>query len=348
MKKFILTGLILLTILSSVSCKEKELKKYEASFLILFNTVTRVVGYAESNDEFMEFANYIHDQLEVYHQLYDKYNSYEGINNIKTINDNAGVAAVKVDQKVIDMLLFAEEAYDLTSGKMNVALGSVLEIWHEYRTAGIDDPMSAMVPPMDELKEANQHTAKSNLLIDEMNSTVFLTDKDMRLDVGAVAKGYATEMVTLLAKEKGYNNFLLSVGGNTRSVGGKGKSKEPWSVGIQNPDKDATQSSLFTMSLSDLSLVSSGDYERYYTVEGKRYHHIIDPDTLMPADYFTAVSIICEDSGMADTLSTAIFNLPYEKGNALIESLGNAEALWIFKDGTIKYTDGFENLIKPY
>ena len=84
--------------------------------------------------------------------------------------------------------------------------------------------------------------------------------------------------------------------------------------------------------------MSSGDYERYYTVEGKEYHHIIDPDTLMPANYFSAVSIICQDSGMADTLSTAIYNMPYYQGIALIESLEDTEALWVFHDGSMKFS----------
>jgi thiamine biosynthesis lipoprotein len=100
------------------------------------------------------------------------------------------------------------------------------------------------------------------------------------------------------------------------------------------------------LNLENLSLVSSGDYERYYTVDGVRYHHIIDPNTLMPARYFKAVSIVTENSGLADALSTAIFNMPYEKGLQLIEDLEGTEALWVMPDGTMKYSSGFEALIK--
>ena len=109
---------------------------------------------------------------------------------------------------------------------------------------------------------------------------------------------------------------------------------------IKNP-----KNSLFALALIDLSLVASGNYERYYTVDGKEYHHIIDPDTLMPSEYFVAVSIVCEDSGMADVLSTAIYNMSYKEGLSLIESLKDTEALWIFHDGSVKYTPGFEELI---
>jgi thiamine biosynthesis lipoprotein len=332
-------------VLLTSSC-DRAPGKYQGSFLFLFNTITEIVAYTKNQDEFSELANFIHEELEIYHQLYDKYNSYDGINNIKTINDNAGKEPVKVDKKIIDLLKYSINAYELTNETVNIAMGSVLEIWHDYRTMGIDDPMNAVLPPMELLEEANKHTDPDKLIIDEANSTVLLLDSDMRLDVGAIAKGYATELVVSAAIDKGYTDFLLSVGGNVRAVGGKGKEKTPWSVGIQNPDKDSEQHSIFTLALSDLSLVASGDYERYYTVDGNKYHHIIDPNTLMPSEYFVAVSIICEDSGVADVLSTAIYNMPFEDGLAIIESLENTEALWIFHDGSMKNSKGFEALIK--
>ncbi|TAH72881.1 MAG: FAD:protein FMN transferase [Anaerolineaceae bacterium] len=345
MKRSILTLLLILMILFTSSC-DRAPEKYQGSFLFLFNTITEIVAYTKNEDEFNEFTNFIHDELEIYHQLYDKYNSYEGINNIKTINDNAGKNPIKVDKKVIDLLKYSVVAYELSNGRVNIGMGSVLEIWHDYRTEGINDPLNATLPPMELLEEANKHTNLDMLIIDEANSTVLLSDSEMRLDVGAIAKGYATEQVTLHAIDKGYTDFLLSVGGNVRAVGGKGIEKTPWSVGIQNPEKESEQRSLFTLALNDLSLVASGNYERYYTVNGKEYHHIIDPDTLMPSEYFVAVSIICEDSGIADVLSTAIYNMPYEKGLELIESFEDTEALWIFHDGSMKYSDGFEALLK--
>lgn len=345
MKKLKLTLLMLMVMMTLSSC-DRAPKKHEGSFLFLFNTVTEFVAYTKSKEEFDEFANFIHDELEEYHKLYDIYNSYDGINNIKTINDNAGIQPVKVDKKIIDLLKLSLKAYEISNGRVNVGMGAVLEIWHDYRERGIEDPENAELPPMELLEEAKKHTDLNNLIIDEDNSTVYLKDSKMRLDVGAIAKGYATECVAQAAIAKGYTDFLLSVGGNVRAVGGKGKNKDPWNVGIRNPDKDSEQFSLLTLALKDLSLVSSGNYERYYTVDGKIYHHIIDPDTLMPANYFTAVSVVCEDSGMADFLSTTIYCMPFEEGLALIESLDNTEALWIFPDKTMKYSSGFEALIK--
>lgn len=179
-----------------------------------------------------------------------------------------------------------------------------------------------------------------------MASTVYLSDKHMKLDVGAIAKGYATVQVCKIAKANGYKNFLISVGGNVSAIGKKGLKKELWNVAIQNPDKYSEQKSLYTLGITDLSLVASGNYERYYTVDGKRYHHIINPATLMPSEYFTSVSVICKDSGLADALSTTVYNMSFEEGKALIESLDDVEALWVFKDGKIEYTKKIENLMK--
>ena len=229
---------------------------------------------------------------------------------------------------------------------MNVALGSVLKIWHEYRTEGLEDETVAALPPMDKLKEAAKHTDINKLIIDEANSTVFLEDPEMSLDVGAVGKGYATEQVSQIAFKNGFTSGLISVGGNVRALGNKGEYGEPWNLGIQNPDTESKESNIRIVYLKDSSLVSSGVYERYYTVNGKQYHHIIDSDTLLPSEYFTAVTIVCKDSGVADALSTSVFNMPFEKGLEFINSLPDTEALWVFKNGDIKYSESFEKFLK--
>jgi thiamine biosynthesis lipoprotein len=347
LSKKILIGLLMIAIMFNfTACSPTKKTRYEASFLELFDTMTIIVGYTKDKEEFSEYAQLIYDNLMEYHELYDIYNNYEGINNMKTINDNAGIKPVKVDQKIIDLLQFSKEAYDLTDGKVNIAFGAVLAIWHDYRTEGLDDPDNAELPPMELLKEKVKHTDINHVIINEEDSTVYLEDPEMRLDVGAIAKGYATEKVATYAYEKGFKSGTLSVGGNVRTLGVKAENKKAWNIGIQNPDLESEQTNLYILNLTNHSLVTSGVYERYYVVDGKQYHHIIDPETLMPAAYFTAVSIITKDSGLADALSTSVFNMPYEQGLALIESLPDAEALWVFLNGDIKYTDGFESLIK--
>ena len=214
-------------------------------------------------------------------------------------------------------------------------MGSVLSLWHEAREAGINDPEHAALPDRAALEEATLHTDFSSVIIDEAASTVQITDPETRLDVGAIAKGYAVEQVCRQAPA----GLLVSVGGNVRATGPKADG-QPWVVGVQSPDGDGEEF-LHTLELSQGSVVTSGDYQRYYTVDGVRYHHIIDPDTLWPADYFTAVTILCPDSGLADCLSTGVFCMPLEEGMALIESLDGVEALWCTKDGQVVTSSGF-------
>jgi FAD:protein FMN transferase len=344
--KTILLSAILALVLVLPACsvgaasQNSDLNKYEAEFIGLFDTLTRIIGYAPSKEMFEAEVTQIKADLEVYHQLYDIYHTYPGLVNIKDINDHAGQGPMQVDPKIIALLKYSREAYALTGGKVNIALGSVLKIWHDYREAGISDPASAALPPLADLQAANRHTRIEDLLIDEANSTVTLNDPDMLLDVGAVAKGYATEQVALAAMNRGADHLLLSVGGNVRAIGYRNNSNENWRVGIEKPD-DTADGYLAIVSGHDLSVVTSGVYERYYIVDNKRYHHIIDPDTLFPENRYQSVSIITHDSGLADVLSTALFNMSVEDGSRLIASIGQTEALWCLPDGTLQESPGF-------
>ncbi len=342
-KKFfvsVLAFLLALIALLFSSCERKPEKYTEYSF-DYFDTVTTIIGYEKSREEFDAVAKIILDELGECHRLFTIYNRYEGLENLCTVNDvkDGKHNVVKVDRRIIDMLLFSKQMYDKTKGRVNVAMGSVLSIWHEYRQAGENEPENAKLPPMDDLREAAEHTDINDVVIDEENSTVFLTDPEMKLDVGAIAKGYAVEAIAKMLYEKGITGYVLNVGGNVRSLGTKPDGEE-WSAGIQNPDPDS-EDYLAHVSLRDKSLITSGSYQRYYYVDGKEYHHIIDPDTLMPAAYFTSVSIICESSALGDALSTALFCMSYEDGLELVESLDGVEALWVTKDGEQHKTSGF-------
>ena len=316
---------------------KQEQKQYTATFLNLFDTVTTIVGFAGSEEEFEEISQKIYDDLEVYHHLFDIYNDYEGINNLKTVNDQAGIAPVKVDRAIIDLLLDCRQYYELTDGRVNVAMGSILELWHEARNRGISNPDNAGLPDMNELEQAAGHIRFDEIVIDADASTVFIQDAEMSLDVGAVAKGWATQRVA----EKAPAGLLISVGGNVCATGPK-QGEHPWVIGIQNPDGGDY---LHTIYVTGGCVVTSGDYQRTYMVNGEKYHHIIDPDTRMPAAYWRSVSIVCADSALADALSTALFLLPLEEGKALAARCG-AEALWIDKEGNEFMTSGFESIIR--
>lgn len=343
-KKIVAVLLAVALTVSLPACSTSKKTRYEAQFLKLFDTVTEIVAYMDTKEEFTDFSNLIYNDLKTYHELYDIYNDYPGVTNVKTINDNAGKKPVKVDKKIIDMLVLAKKICKESGGRKNIALGSVTSIWLKYRTQGNNDPENASLPPMADLKAAGQHIDLDKVIIDEKASTVYLADPKMSLDVGAIAKGYATEQVCQSAIAKGYKHALLSVGGNVRAIGDKGVNNDLWNVGIQSPDDKSK--TIGTVLLNNMSLVTSGIYERYYTVNGKNYHHIIDPHTLMPSTYFKAVTILCPDSGMADALSTAVFNMSYEQGLKFISTMKDTEVMWVFLDGTIKYSAHFQDYLK--
>lgn len=356
MKKTLkLFSILLILTLLITSCKKQEssqFQKFTTTFFNAFDTNIKIVGYTETEEEFEYYAEKIKNRFEELHKLYDIYFDYEGINNIKTINDNAGIQPVKVKQEIIDLIVFSKKWYSLTDGATNIAMGPVLRIWSSYRDEAEFDPLNAEIPPMDELLEASKYTDIEDVIVDEKNSTVFLKEKEMKLDVGAVAKGFATEIIAKEIVAEGFSSGLISAGGNVRVLDKPLDGiREKWGIGISNPDNYLVpdESNLIdTIFLNNASVVTSGDYQRYYVVDDKIIHHLIDPKTLMPGDYFRAVTVVAEDSGVADFLSTSIFLMPYEKGHELIENLDNVEALWIMKNGEIKATEGMKKIMKSH
>lgn len=337
MKRFFPIVLTICLLLGGCASEPAAPKQYTATFLTLFDTVTTIVGPGESEEKFQAKAQKIHDDLLYYHQLFDIYQEYEGMNNLKTVNDRAGIAPVTVDETIIDLLLDCKRYYELTGGKVNAAMGSVLSLWHEARTDGLRDPRSAKLPDQDQLTAAAAHMDLNAVIIDEDASTVWFSDPEIRLDVGAIAKGWATQRVA----EKAPKGMLISVGGNVCATGPK-NGNTPWVIGIQNPEGEGN---IHTLYLNQGTVVTSGDYQRTYWVDGKQYHHIIDPDTLMPSEYWRSVSVIGDDSGLADALSTALFLLPLEEGKALAEQSG-VEVLWVDADKQEYSTPGLEALIR--
>ncbi len=328
----------LLLLLALIGCAAPVQRQYTTTFLDVFDTVTTIKGFAASEADFARLTDPVREELLRCHQLFDIYNEYDGMNNLKTINDSAGGGPVTVDGAIIQLLLDCRDFYDATGGRVNVAMGSVLSLWHEARTAALEAPDSAALPDQAALEEAAQHTDLNAVVIDEAASTVTITDPDLRLDVGAVAKGWAAQRAAEAAPE----GLLISVGGNICATGGKGESGEPWAVGVQDPaDPEGLLCGVY---VTRGSVVTSGDYQRAYEVDGVSYHHIIDTDTLYPGSYWRAVTVVCADSGAADALSTALFLLPRQAGQALLERY-DAQALWVDSSGDVFYSPGFEALL---
>ena len=327
---------------SLVGCAAKqEPKRYEQVFFDVFDTVTTVIVYDTSERSANARFGELHKLLQEYHRLYDIYHTYDGLNNLATVNEQAGKAPVAVDKRILDLVDYAKEMDTLTDGRMNIAMGRVLDLWLQYREAGLNDPDHASLPPMAELQAADADANPENIVVDRVASTLYLVDEKTQLDVGAIGKGYAAEQAIKAMRDSGVTSMLLSIGGNVCSIGTRADGTS-WQVGIQDPYSDGT---LCAVQVSGQSVVTSGTYERFYTVDGKRYHHIIDPETLLPSTYYDSVTVISENSALADALTTGLFCLPLAQGQALVASLDGVEAFWILPGGTTAQTDGFSTYL---
>ena len=327
MKKRIIAALLLALLLITPilsSCASEPHKRYVFGCFDT-NGVIRDFSGSDKKD-FEKRADEIEKLLSEYSKQYDIYFEYSGINNLKTVNENAGRGAVKVDGAIIDLLEFGKEMYALTRGEVNIAFGAVLRIWHEFREAGVG------VPDKAELEAAALHTDIDDVVIDREAGTVELLDPEMSLDVGAIAKGYAVERAARYIESMGYGKWTLDIGGNVRTVGIP-EAEEGLPCAIRNPDGSGNY--LATLSLKNSALITSGNYERFYTVDGVRYHHIIDKDTLFPKNTYSSVSVHAPSSATADALSTAVFNMDEAEVREFILTLSQTEFIILRTDGNL-------------
>lgn len=300
---------------------------YEAGF----DTVYAYTEYGYDHTAMRQRYEAGAEMFRDYNALFDIYGSYEGINNLKTINDNAGIAPVHVSSEIIDMLKEARYFYEISDGEFDITIGALLQLWHRYREAGMAADAAA-VPSEEELQAAFACRGWDRIEINEEEGTVFITDPCVSLDVGGIAKGFAAERIARTIENDEVVCANINAGRNIRTLHQKADGS-PWRIAIQNPHGEGA---IIVIAMDDSgSVVTSGDYERYYIGEdGVRYHHIIDPTFMKPADFYHSVSVITADSSAADCLSTALFTMSIEDGRKVLDTYrrdsGNrCEAVWM-------------------
>ena len=343
----LLSLLLLLPLLGGCGATE-EGQRFVAYEYRYFDTVTQVIGYADSQEEFDAVAARVFALLEQYHEAFDIYYSYssvkegEPLSGLRDVNrrKNAVDGVMPVTDTLYDLLDFSLRMHEATNGRTNIAMGAVLRLWHDCREEASDDPSLARLPDRASLEAAALHTDIEDVILDPAARTVTMTDDKLMLDVGAIAKGYAAERIAETLEAEGVTGYLLNLGGNVRTVGARPDGKS-WRVGVENPDRTSDEAYVAYVDLYEGAVVISGSYQRYYVVDGVRYHHIIDPDTLMPENRFLSVAVIAEDSGVGDAFSTALFNLSLADGLALVAQTDGVEAMWVLPDGTIHRSPGF-------
>ena len=320
-------------------------RRHSDYFFDCFDTVTELVGYTRSEERFDEVREEVHSLLSELHREFDIYNTYGELINLAAVNATAGEEKreFSVSKNIYELLTLGKEVYALTDGKVNIAMGSVLSLWHECRTK--DE--SPALPERNALLAAAEHTDIESLELKRTDGEEYLltvTDRYLTLDVGALAKGYAaqkaTEYLSNICVEG--ESFMLNLGGMVCPVGAK-PDGDPWVAGIEYPTAERREGYLRNAELSDGSLVTAAAHLRAFAVDGKSYGHIIDSETLYPPEFFAAVTVYCDDPALGDALSTALFCMTEVEGRELAARMG-VHVMWVYSDMTVSMTDGFSKI----
>jgi len=253
--------------------------------------------------------------------------------DVSRLNRSAGKDWAKVSPETLEVIQRSQKISGLSEGAFDITIAPLTQLWRKARERGAP-------PSSEEVKKILDLVSYRNLLI-QSDGKAFLKKKGMAIDLGGIAKGYAVDRAFKTLTSLGYKNLIVNAGGDLRAGGLK--NNQFWSIGIQNPR--LPEKVMATISVSDSAVATSGDYEKFFFHQGKRYHHILNPKTGFPADGCQSVMILSKDGMTADGLATAVFVLGPEKGYALCQKIGGVECLIMDGEGKAVMTPGLKDLI---
>lgn len=298
--------------------------------LFYMDTYINVKIYSNDSQKSNSALNEIDNLFKEYHQLTDRYNEYEKINNVYTINNNnLDVETLTLDSKLYNLIKFGIDSYNKTNELININLGNVIDVWKKYRENGVG------IPTIQELKNSGSININDIVLLENNE----ILNNNPNIDLGALAKGYALQEAAKHLEELGFDKYLINAGGNV--IVGNHYNNDYYKIGIENPNNSNSIHSIIVG--NNIAITTSGDYQRYYEYEGKKYHHIINPNTLYPSEYMKSVTVITKDSAIGDMLSTTLFLMSVEEGLEFIKNYSDVEAVWYTLDDKIIKSEGFSN-----
>ena len=321
---YVTTVLLLFLI---VGCSPGGKKMYKDTRVSLYTIVT-VTVYADSKQDATIAIDETFNEMD---RLGKLLNFYSDDSEVSKINQMAGIKPVKVSQDTVQVIKKALYISKVTDGAFDITIGAIVKLW---------DFEKKILPDEKDIKAKLHLVNYKNVVIDENKSTVFLKRKGMKIDLGGIAKGYATDRAVEVLKEHGIREGIVVVGGEVKPFGKK-PDGEAWRVGIRNPDQKVKEDEVFAIiELDGKAISTSGGYEKFFVKDGKTYHHILDPATGYPAYGCKSVSIIAKDA--PDGFPTGIFVLGPQKGLEVVKRLG-IDAVIMDERGNILMTNGIRN-----
>ena len=319
--------LILVIIFLFLMIFNKRDKEYTKKFFYM-DTYIYVKIYTNDNKKANKILKEVENIYDEYHKLTDRYNRYSKIKNIYYIKNNTEKSEyLKIDKKLYDILNYSLK--NNNDGLIDIGMGNVIDIWKNYR-----DNKNG-IPSINELENAKSNEVEIILKDGKIKNN------HPNIDLGCISKGYTTKIVGKYLEKNGIDKYLINAGGNV--LVGNGYNNKEYTIGIEDPDN---KNDIFTiLKGNNIAVVTSGGYERFYEYDGKRYSHIIDPNTLYPTDYMKSVTVISNDSALSDILSTTLFLMDIEDGKKYINDLDNVEAIWYTNDNKIEYSKGAKKYI---
>jgi len=332
MKKFRFPIFLFLILLIS-GCGEKEYSRVE----FLMDTVVEIKVYHRDGAKASEA---ISSSIEEMKRVEEKMSRFLPTSEVSTINKIAfkessfsSDAWIPVSDEIISLLQKAIQISDLTKGSFDITIYPLLKIWKF-------EGETPEVPKGNEIRDKLRLVNYKNMVL--QNGRIKFVRRGMGIDLGGIAKGYAVDAAVRVLKEKNIGSAMVNAGGDIYVLGRK-KGK-PWRIGIRNPRKN--EEILGSIALENSAIVTSGDYERFFFSEGKRYHHILNPQTGYPADKCQSVTILAKATDFADGLATGIFVLGPKEGMDLIEHLKEVEGIIVDKDGKVSVSSGLASRIE--
>ncbi len=326
MKKYIIIVIVilLLMVLYAVIFKNNKLDKYEKN-LFYMDTYINITIYNESKEKANAALDKIDSIYKNYHDLTNRYEENELINVYYINNNNDDKEYLDIDSKLYNLLEYGINWYQKSNNLLNINMGNIIDVWKKYRDLGNGIPTSEEI---------------NNAAINDINKIILkdgkIKNNHPNIDLGAIAKGYATEEAGKYLESIGIDKYIINAGGNVKV--GNHYAADKYKIGIENPEDPSKI--YMVIKGNNISVVTSGGYQRFYEYNGKRYSHIIDPNTLYPGNYMKSVTVITKDSSLGDALSTTLFLMSIQDGMEYIKQFDDVAAIWYTNDNEIIKSKG--------